>query len=193
MSVSKDIEKVLSDFGLNIVTDTRSNLKKKLDERAALHNGKSVQSRLSASIKSIVGYNSGGITLSIQMNDYWDIVDGGRSQAPVSSEGQLKIQKWAETRGFAEKIRLTDLKKRQDKQSHNKTKRKKKLLKKMDFKKASKVASFLVSRSLKHKKLEPTNFFSEIIKDGRLNELKEKLSALIKTDIIINISNGINS
>lgn len=70
MSVSKDIEKVLSDFGLNIVTDTRSNLKKKLDERAALHNGKSVQSRLSASIKSIVGYNSGGITLSIQMNDY---------------------------------------------------------------------------------------------------------------------------
>ena len=192
MSVSKDIEKVLSDFGIHIVTDSRSNLKKKLDERAAKHNGKSVQSRLSASIVSKVSYNTGGIKLTINMNDYWDIVEGGRKPAPVSREGQVSIQKWAQTRGFAEKIRLTDLKRRQDLQSKNKTKRKKKVLKKMDFNKASKIAAFLVSRSLKNKKLEPTHFFSEVIRDGRVEELKQKLSALIKTEIIINIRDGIN-
>lgn len=202
MSVSKDIEKVLSDFGINIVTDSRTNLKKKLHERAVktLANSKypdksvkDVTSRLSASIVSKVSYNTGGIKLTINMNDYWDIVENGRKPAPVSKEGQASIQKWAQTRGFAEKIRLSDLQRRKDLQSKNKTKRKKKVLKKMDFNKASKIAAFLVARSLKNKKLEPTHFFSEVIRDGRVEELKQKLSALIKTDIIINIRDGISS
>lgn len=193
MEIGSSIEKILSEFGINLVVDSRGNLKKKLDERAFKHGGKSVQSRLSASIKSVVGYNSGSIKLSIQMNDYWKVVDSGRNEAPVSKEGQGKIKKWVQSRGVAEKIRLADLKNRKDKQVLNKTKRKKKTLKKMDFERASKAAAFLVSRSLKNKRLEPTNFFTEVIKDGRLNELKEKLSKVIKSDIIIELRNGINS
>ena len=193
MNVASKIDKILSEFGIKVVTDSRTNLKKKLDERAFSAKGKSVdKSRLSASIDSKVSYSSGGIKLKIIMNDYWDIVDGGRRASSVSEDGKLSIQKWANTRGFTEKIRLSDLKKRKEKQSKSKTKRKKKVLKKMDFDKASKVAAFLIARSLEKKQLEPTNFFTEVIKDGRLKELKEKLSELIKTDIIIEIKDVIN-
>ena len=64
---------------------------------------------------------------------------------------------------------------------------KKKKLTKMPFERAAKIAGFLIARKLKNKALEPTNFFNEVINDGRLDELKSKLKELIKTDIVLNI------
>jgi hypothetical protein len=63
----------------------------------------------------------------------------------------------------------------------------------MPFDRAQKQAAFLVARKLKNKVIEPTHFFDEVIKDGRLKELETKLTELIKTDIIFEIRNGINS
>ena len=198
MALNDDIENLLTDFGLKLTTDTKSSLKKKLDERAAKHklhsgvNRPKITSRLEASVLAEpIKFTSDSIKFTFVMNDYWDIVDGGRRPGNVSKEGQVKIAEWARTRGVAESIRLTDYDNRLDKQNEAKsknTKRKKWVkLKKMPFDKAKKQAAFLVARSLKKKTIEPTNFFSEIIKDGRIEELQNKLSELIKTDIIINI------
>lgn len=187
MALSDELYDVLSKFGIKIVNDSRSSLKKKLDARAAKYSGKSVQSRLGASIKSEVGYKEGGIVLNIKMNDYWKFVDKGRNAGPVSESGQEKIKDWAKTRGVAEKIRISDLNLRLVKQKENKTDRKKKKLTKMPFERAAKSAAFLIARKLKNKSLEPTNFFTEVIKDGRLDDLKKELAELIKTDVIINI------
>lgn len=189
MAISNDIEKVLNDFGLKLVIDTKSNLKKKLDERAARHGGKSVKSRLEQSVNSEIVYSNGSINLIVKMNDYWNIVDGGRNASNVSAEGQAKIAEWSATRGVAEKIRISDLQARLQKQSLSKHKDKLKKLKKMPFERAKKVsASFLIARSLKKKNLEPTNFFSEVIKDGRVDELYSALTDIFATDINIEIS-----
>lgn len=188
MAISNDIEQLLTDFMLNLTVDTKSNLKKKLDERAKRHNGKSVQSRLGASIKAPEAtYKNGGISAKLEMNDYWEVVDKGRSANNVSSEGQDKIAEWSATRGVAEKIRLTDLESRKKKQGLSKRKDKLKTLKKMPFDRAKKAAGFLIARSLKKKNLEPTNFFSEVIKDGRIEQLYSALTVLLKTDINIEI------
>lgn len=201
MSLNSEIDKLLSEFGLSMVNDTRSNLQKKLDARSDKARAKSKisggrfnkpTSRLWASLQDNVIYSNEGVKLVIRMNDYWDVVDGGRKAGNVSEDGQRKIGEWADTRGLAENIRISDLEKRKEKQKLSKRKEKLKVLKKMPFDRAKKAAGFLVARSLKNKTIEPTNFFSEVVSDGRVKELESKLRELIKTDFKIFVTNGIN-
>lgn len=188
MAIDKQIIEVLNDFNLKLNNDTRLSLKTKLDARAARYKGKSVQSRLWASIKPIPAkYDSGGITVKLVMNDYWIFVNEGRNPGNVSAEGQSKIAEWSATRGFAEKIRISDLEKRKEKQSKSKSKRKLKTLKKMPFDRAKKAAAFLIARKLKSKKIDPTHFFDEVIKDGRLEKLQKDIAAIMQAEIIIDI------
>lgn len=196
MSLNSDINDLLSEFGLAMVNDTRTNLQKKLDERSdkARSNSKvkggvfkKPKSRLWASTTSEIKYDNNGVKLAVKMNDYWDVVDGGRKTNAVSSEGQSKIAEWSATRGLAENIRLSDLEARKEKQKLSKRKEKLKALKKMPFERAKKAAGFLVARALKNKTLEPTNFFTEIKNDGRIKEFEQKLSELIKKDFKVQL------
>lgn len=197
MAIDKEIIALLGEFGKNITIDLKSNLRKKLDERAARTLAKSkfkdksikkLTSRLEASIlANPVKYVDGGLVFTLSMNDYWEVVDKGRKAANVSKEGQSKIQEWSATRGVAEKLRISDLEYRKEKQSKSKSKRKLKTLKKMPFDRAKKAASFLIARKLKKNKLEPTNFFTLIKNDGRLEKLQEDISAIMQTEIIIDI------
>ena len=57
----------------------------------------------------------------------------------------------------------------------------------MPFDKAKKAAAFLIARSLKKKNLEPTHFFDEVIKDGRVDKLKEDIAKVVKTEIIVDV------
>ena len=193
MALNDEIRKVLSEFGLKLTIDTKQSLKQKLDARASKYGGRKRTSRLEASAKALpVTYQGGVLTLKFEMNDYWDIVDGGRKASNVSEDGQKKIADWSALSGLAEKIRISDLEARKKKQSESLSKRKLKTLKKMPFDRAKKAAGFLVARSLKKKSLEPTHFFTDVINDGRLEELKERLKELVKSEIKIEISNGIN-
>lgn len=188
MAVDKELIALLDDFGLKLTKDTKSSLKKKLDERASRHQGRKVTSRLEASAMALpTKFVNGSVVFTFVMNDYWEVVDKGRKASSVSKEGQNKIAEWSATRGLAEKIRITDLQVRKEKQGLSKRKGKLKTLKKMPFERAKKAAGFLVARSLKNKSLEPTNFFTEVINDGRIDELRIKISELIKSDVIINI------
>ena len=188
MAIDKKIIEVLNEFNMKLNNDTRLSLKTKLDARAAKHNGKIVQSRLWASIKPMPAiYEGGGIVVKLVMNDYWVFVNEGRNPGSVSSEGQSKIAEWSSTRGFAEKIRISDLERRKEKQSKSKRKGKLKTLKKMPFDQAKKAAAFLISRKLKSKKLEPTHFFDEVIKDGRIEKLQKDIAEIIQTEIIIDV------
>ena len=167
-------------------------LKTKLDARAAKNKGKSVQSRLWASIKPMPAiYEGGGITIKLVMNDYWVFVNEGRNPGNVSAEGQSKLAEWSATRGFAEKIRISDFNLRtkiqNDAKAKNANRKKWTKLKKMPFEQAKKAAAFLIARKLKSKKLEPTYFFDEVINDGRTEKLKEDIAKLIQTEVIIDI------
>ena len=192
MALNDEIRKVLSEFGLKLTIDTKQSLKQKLDARASKYGGRKRTSRLEASAKALpVTYQGGVLTLKFEMNDHWDIVDGGRKASNVSEDGQKKIADWSALSGLAEKIRISDLEARKQRQSLSKRKGLK-TLKKMPFDRAKKAAGYLVARSLKKKSLEPTNFFTDVINDGRLDELKERLKELVKSEIKIEISNGIN-
>jgi hypothetical protein len=190
MALNDDIKDLLSEFGLKLTVDTKASLRSKLDERTAKHGGRKRISRLENSAKALpITYSGGVLRFTFQMNDYWDVVDGGRKASNVSEEGQEKIAEWSGLSGLAEKIRISDLYNRMGMQRMSLSDRKLKKLKKMPFDRAKKAAGFLVARSLKKKTIEPTNFFTDVIRDGRIEELQKKLSELIKTDIIINISN----
>ncbi|MFY8170634.1 MAG: hypothetical protein ACOVK2_05915 [Candidatus Fonsibacter sp.] len=192
MAIDKEIIQILSDFNQKLNNDTRTSLQKKLDARAAKHGGKKVQSRLFASVKPIPAeYKNGGINIKLVMNDYWVFVNDGRNAGNVSSEGQKKLENWSDTRGFAEKIRITDFNLRtkiqNDAKAKNDNRKKWTKLKKMPFDKAKKAAAFLIARSLKKKNLEPTHFFDEVIKDGRVDKLKEDIAKVVKSEIIIEV------
>ena len=188
MAIDKELIKLLNEFGINLTVNTKSSLRTKLNERAEKHKGKKVTSRLEASALALpTKFENGSLIFRFQMNDYWDVVNSGRKASGVSEDGQDKIAEWSATRGLTEKIRLTDLEVRKEKQSLSKRKVKLKALKKMPFERAKKAAGFLVARSLKNKSLEPTHFFDEVIKDGRIEELKERIAKLLKTEVIIEI------
>lgn len=187
MALVDKIKDLLDEFGKALNDDTRSSLKKALDDRAAKHKGRKRKSRLEASIKPIVSFSNDTIKFTLNMNDYWAVVNDGRSPNSVSAEGQKKIAEWSAVSGFAEKIRLTDLEQRKQKQSLSKRKGKLKKLQKMSFDKAKKTAGFLVARSLKNKSIEATNFFDEVINDGRIEKLQSEITELVKDDIIIEI------
>jgi len=184
-NITDKIAKVLGEFGVELNNDTRSSLHKKLAERASKHNGRQRTSRLEASIKDSVSYSNGAIKMTLTMNDYWEVVNDGRKPSGVSKDGQKKIAEWSGVSGLAEKIRIKDLAARKERQ------KRKGNLKKMPFERAKKAAGFLVSRALKNKRIEPTHFFDEVIKDGRIEELKTKLTDIIKTDIIIEVRQSI--
>ena len=192
MAIDKEIVALLNDFNTKLKDDTQLSLKTKLDARAAKNKGKSVQSRLFASIKALPAtFDASGVTIKLVMNDYWVFVNEGRNPNNVSAEGQSKIAEWSATRGFAEKIRISDFNLRTKIQNEAKAKnanRKKwTKLKKMPFDKAKKAAAFLIARKLKSKKLEPTYFFDEVIKDGRVEKLQQDLAKIMETEIIVDI------
>lgn len=187
MALVDKIKDLLDEFGKALNDDTRSSLKKALDDRAAKHKGRKRTSRLEASIKPTISFSDDTIKFTLNMNDYWAVVNDGRSPNSVSAEGQKKIAEWSAVSGFAEKIRLTDLEQRKQKQSLSKRKGKLKKLQKMSFDKAKKTAGFLVARSLKKKSIEATNFFDEVINDGRIEKLQSEITELVKDDIIIEI------
>ena len=200
MAIDKKIIEVLNAFNRKLNDDTRLSLKTKLRERAVKTLAKSkfkdksikeVESRLEATIKPAPAvYENGGVVVRLYMNDYWEVVDKGRKAASVSSEGQSKINEWSAVRGVAEKIRISDLEKRKEKQSKSERKGKLKTLKKMPFDRARKAAAFLISRKLKSKKLEPTYFFSTIKNDGRIEKLQQDLAEIMETEIILDIQSG---
>jgi len=188
MAIDKEIVALLNDFNTKLKDDTQLSLKTKLNERAAKNKGKSVQSRLFASVKALPAtFDASGLTIKLVMNDYWVFVNEGRNPGNVSAEGQSKLAEWSDTRGFAEKIRIKDLEKRKEKQSKSERKGKLKTLKKMPFDRAKKAAAFLIARKLKSKKLEPTYFFDEVIKDGRVEKLQQDLAKIMETEIIVNV------
>jgi len=195
MALVDKIKDLLDEFGKALNNDTRSSLKKALDARQAKQRAKSkypvkasrTTSKLQASIKPIISFSDDTIKFTLNMNDYWAVVNDGRSPNNVSADGQKKIAEWSAAYGFAESIRLSDLAQRKKKQSLSKRKGKLKKLQKMSFDKAKKTAGFLVARSLKKNSIEATHFFDEVINDGRIEKLQSEITELVKDDIIIEI------
>lgn len=187
MALSDKIVEVLTEFGMDTVPALQSSLKSKLSAKSAKYGTRrNSSSDLANSIKFTFPKSSGSIVFVLSMNEYGLAIDGGRKAAPVSSDGQESLQDWAKKQGVAESFRKKDLEARLGRQSKSKRKVKKSL-KKMSFDRAAKTISFLVARKLKKKGFDGNGFFTEIIKDGRVEELGKKLKEVIKSEIKIEV------
>lgn len=177
MAIADEIIKVLDEFG----EKTKNDLIASIDSKTT------VKTRLGASIKFEYMNLSGGLRFVLRLNDYYEIVDKGRGTGNVSKEGSDSIMKWAQTRGIVEKLRVKDLQTRLAKQSNNKTKRPKKALKKKDFQKFSKGIAYVIARNIERRGYEGNNWFTDIVEDGRIEELQNKLTELIGNNFEIEI------
>lgn len=186
-----EVEKILNKFGTELVQDLQANLDAKMQAKAARYGTKfNSSSRLRNSIKFFITSSDTGIVFNLSMNDYGGAVDGGRIAAGVSQEGQKSIERWANVKGVAESLRVKDLKLRKDRQSISKSNNpnhKYKTLKKMPFAQATKSMAFLVARKLKQKGYEGNHFMTEILQDGRLDDLSEYMATQMGKQIQIEI------
>ena len=195
MAIDKEIIALLSEFGKDITVDLKSNLKKRLEERAAKtlakskYKDKSVKkltSRLEASIlANPVKYVNGGLLFTLTMNDYWDAVNSGRKPTTKSGDGSLRknLIRWIKTR----KLKIEVSKRKQAKASTLKNKKVKKTYKKQTFDEAVEAASYAIAKKIHKDGYEGNHFYDEVIKDGRIDKLKEDIAKLINTEIIIDI------
>ena len=197
MALNDDISEVLSEFGLKLTVDTKKSLRDKLNEKASQHGSKKVISRLEASMdkQPPIESNGGVVIFKFVMNDYWEEVDGGRRATEKSGDGSLRknLVKWIKTRGL--KVEIAKRKQAQIDSLKAKTKsgkRIRKVFKKQSYEDAVNSMSYAIASKIHKEGYDGNNFFTDVINDGRIEELKEKLKEVIKTDIQIQISNGIN-
>lgn len=186
MALGDEIDKILSDFGKSTVDDVRANLD------SVLTYGSNA-SRLSANIKYIPPFNSNGaIVLQVTMPNYGYILDAGRGPGNVSKEGIASIEKWIVRRGLKPKMSEARTKMSKDRKVSKpiKTQNREKAVKQFAFAIARKIQKQGHAQPYKDKKL---GFWSKVINDGRLDELTARISEVLKTEVIIEINNGINS
>jgi len=186
MALNDEIDKLLIDFAEVTVNDVRANL-----DKAVNYGGN--PSRLSAKINYIPPTNLGDkIVLQIIMPDYGFVLDKGRNAGNVSKEGVESIEKWIKRRGLTPKMS----KKRTELVRNRKTP---KPVKQQNREKAVKQFAFAIAKKIKQKghaqpyKEQKLGFWSKVINDGRIEELQNRISEIVKTDIIIQINNGINN
>lgn len=172
------VERILENFGVRLVKDVRKSYNTEQKKKASRYSASfNENSRLEGSMKYVIKETSDSVELDFLMNDYWKFVDKGRKKGPVSRQGQKLISDWIKRKGInAQSIiqQMTESKK------------------KPTYAKAVSQLTFLIARKKKYKDTEGTNFYTKIINDGRLEDLKIQLRTEVKKDIIISI-NGNNS
>jgi hypothetical protein len=180
MSLSSDISDILETFGKTTVKDLDTSLLSKVSK------GGGYNPRLRKDIKYEFRSSSTSIQMAIVMPKYGLAVDGGRKPSEKGSEpGELKknLESWIKRKGI--KPNISKLKTAKLKTLKNKTVRKS--AKQVTYDKAVKNLAFVFARKIHREGYKGNNFIKEVVKDGRVEELQNKLSELIKTDIIINI------
>lgn len=185
MALGDEIDKILVEFGESTVNDVRANL-----DAAVSYGGQA--SRLSAKINYTAPRNvNGAIVLQVSMPTYGFILDQGRGPGNVSKEGIASIEKWIVRRGLKPKMSEARTKMSKDRKVSKpiKTQNREKAVKQFAFAIARKIQKQGHAQPYKDKKL---GFWSKVINDGRLEELTARISEVLKTEVIIEINDGIN-
>ena len=186
MALGDEIDKILVEFGESTVNDVRANL-----DAAVSYGGQA--SRLSAKINYTPPRNiNGAIVLQVSMPTYGFILDQGRGAGNVSKEGLESIEKWIVRRGLKPKMSEVRQKFAKDRKAdkQKKTQNREKAVKQFAYAIARKIQKEGHAQPYKDKKL---GFWSKVINDGRLEELTARISEVLKTEVIIEINDGINS
>lgn len=169
--------RVLDNFIIKLKKDTQASLSKQERIKSAKYgSSNNGNSRLWGTIKT----KSTGNSASMLMQDYWKYVNFGRNPGGVSQSGRLNIEDWVKRKGLNPSKIIDDM--RAKKLGRQPTKR-------TPFQQAKKQLAFIVSRKIKVKGYDGNEFYSDVINDGRLDDLNKDIGKEIKLDIV-NIFNG---
>lgn len=168
---------IIDDFGKSLITDLRKSLVSK-----GVTFGGGGESKLSAKMRYTITQDNKGLSFNLVMPDYGYWLDKGRKPGPVSQAGQASISDWVKRKGIVGKFQQQNL---QDRIAAHKTHRKP--LKKLEFNKAVKALTFLVSRKVAKHGYKPTHFISDVLNDGRLKKFQADISAELKRQITIEL------
>lgn len=153
-------------FSLKLVEDLRKNLESKDRSKNKSAN------RLAASITPKVTLTSGGVVVSIEMNDYYKYVNDGRGTGGVSE--QAKIKDWIRRKGIDPRVKINSWREAY----RNKTVKNKRVeeLKPVSYKSAIQQFEYIVRRKVKEKGFDGNDFLNEIINDGRVDSFFEDVA-----------------
>jgi len=192
MSVSKQVYKILEEFGEQLVKDTELSLKQK--HGGAANNG-TQSTGLAESIDFSVKEKGDGFVFSFYMNDYWVNLQYGRGKTKVGKSqkefkdtlaGKLYYSDWYSSKGLnPQDIVLRNYLDKLKNPSKSKG------LKSLTFKKAKKAFAIMVAKSI-HKKgwkryPHGSDFFGQVVEDGRFYDLGLKLSEIYGKEILFDL------
>ena len=171
------MSEVLENFIVKLKKDVQKSLLTKEKLKAAKYNGSANgNSRLYGTIKTKI---SGSNYVALVANDYWIYVDGGRKKGSVSKAGQGKISDWISRKGLNPAKIIFDMRVSYAKKNGLSIPKKR-----PSFTQAKKQFSFIVSRKIKNKGYEGNDFVSEVVNDGRLDQLNKDIGKEIKLEIV---------
>lgn len=169
-----NLKTIFDAFGTKLIED----IQKSLISKGVDSDGQN--SRLGDSVRFYYTEINGNPVFHLSMNDYWEVVDGGR--APNKAAPPIEhLEKWIKRKGIKPKISLR--KERITKGIKNKTV--KKSYKSQNREKAIKAMAFAMSKSIGKKGFEGNKFVEEILNDGRVEILQKEVSAYMRKEITI--------
>lgn len=188
------LDDILEPFGVKLVDDLKDSLK----ERKVVF-GAGGASRLSAKITYNITFGD-PLLFQLIMPEYSGAVDGGRTKTKSSGKGPSKrrkkgdpervpglvekeIRNWIKRKGIIESFKRKNLARRRINSSRATRASKKK----MPTKRAINTFAYLIARKIHREGYEGNNFYSDVINDGRVDELKKKLTEHFKQEVIIDI------
>jgi len=191
MAIDKKVDEILIEFGLKLEQDLQDSLAKKVVRARNNKKGKAIpikpyNPRLSGKIKSLPIKHMGDLTQYIlQMPLYGKALDGGRGPTKESEGGALRknLVDWIKRRN----IDVLISKRKQVKQAKIKNKKIKKAAKQRNYEDAVKSLAYGIAKSIHENGYEGNQFFSEVINDGRLEQLEKDLIEATQNEVLIEI------
>lgn len=172
------LEKILDEFGIKLVTDTRNSWDRERAKKAAKHGSPvNPNSRLNASMSYNVDYDNDVLFMSFEMSEHYVFPNKGRGTGGVSKEGQRSLAEWIRRNGIEPMIKV--------KKTSTVKRKRTKPLKSYSFEQRVKSMVYVMSRKIKEKGYEGTGFWDKVINDGRVEKLRELIKQEIKKDIEI--------
>lgn len=175
---------ILEKFGTELVQDIQENLVQKQRAKASKYGTPyNANSNLYNSIRFEISNKSGAILFELKMADYYDWVDRGRKPDNVSQEGQKKIGYWIKQKALNPVKIISGM--RMEARAKAGTTGPYKPRKKLTFEKAQKAFTFLVARKLTRFGYDGNFFYSEIILDGRMEQLQIDIQKELNEEVEI--------
>jgi hypothetical protein len=189
MALEDKINAALNIWGRILVSDMRESINQALKKGAASKKTGTVngwKSPSSSDLSASVRMEVTGNTFSLYMNDYWEAVDKGRGESSGSGTGAVRKnmgREWMAKAGINPSRVLQEIT-----QNYYAKKGIKRKAPRLQFDKAVKSLSYILSRTVHEKGTNPRPFYDRVINEQRLQDLRDLLGKEIANEIRIEIT-----